>query len=119
VRRRLALAAGIENAICEQTGPTTYHIEFQAPADAGPIAIFASAHPDYIDSAYPVLTTRSSPAEVTAPNRAGRLYFHLKPQSGPTSVVATRRVPLEGAVNFRDLGGYRTTDGHHVKWGLM
>jgi len=28
-----------------------------------------------------------------------------------------RHVVLQGAANFRDLGGYTTTDGHHVKWG--
>jgi protein-tyrosine phosphatase len=27
-----------------------------------------------------------------------------------------RQVKLRGAVNFRDLGGYTTTDGHHVRW---
>ena len=30
---------------------------------------------------------------------------------------AKRHVVLQGAANFRDLGGYATTDGHHVKWG--
>lgn len=27
-----------------------------------------------------------------------------------------RHIPLEGAYNFRDLGGYRTNDGRTVKW---
>ncbi|EHQ25604.1 tyrosine-protein phosphatase [Mucilaginibacter paludis] len=30
-----------------------------------------------------------------------------------------RKVNLQGAVNFRDLGGYTTQDGHHVKWGKI
>ncbi len=116
---RLVVAAGIENAVCEQTSPTTYHIEFQAPSDAGSIAIYASSHADRIDSAQPVLTTRRSPVDVTVPADSGRVYFHLKPQSGPPRVVSIRHIPLEGAVNFRDLGGYRTADGHHVKWGVI
>ena len=32
---------------------------------------------------------------------------------------AERRVLLEGAVNFRDLGGYATTDGRRTRWGLV
>jgi protein-tyrosine phosphatase len=31
----------------------------------------------------------------------------------------TRRTPLEGATNFRDLGGYPTGDGRTVKWGML
>jgi protein-tyrosine phosphatase len=32
---------------------------------------------------------------------------------------AKRKVELQGAVNFRDLGGYTTKDGHHIKWGKV
>jgi protein-tyrosine phosphatase len=34
-------------------------------------------------------------------------------------VVSVRRLPLEGARNFRDLGGYRSSDGRYVRWGLV
>jgi protein-tyrosine phosphatase len=30
-----------------------------------------------------------------------------------------RRLPLAGAANFRDLGGYRTADGRQLKWGVL
>ena len=30
-----------------------------------------------------------------------------------------RRLPLDGARNFRDLGGYETQDGRSVKWGVI
>lgn len=33
--------------------------------------------------------------------------------------MRTRQVPLAGAVNFRDLGGYEAVDGRAVRWGLL
>jgi len=37
----------------------------------------------------------------------------LEPNTRP------RRIPLERAFNFRDLGGYAATDGCTVRWGLL
>jgi protein-tyrosine phosphatase len=34
-------------------------------------------------------------------------------------VVAERLVPLEGTLNFRDVGGYAAADGRRVRWGLV
>lgn len=34
-------------------------------------------------------------------------------------VVAERRLPLHGAPNTRDLGGYRAADGRRVRWGRV
>lgn len=31
-------------------------------------------------------------------------------------MIPTRRIPLEGLSNFRDLGGYPTADGRRVRW---
>jgi protein-tyrosine phosphatase len=39
--------------------------------------------------------------------------------AGMPEHVKRRHLALEGAPNFRDLGGYRTADGHSVKWGLL
>jgi protein-tyrosine phosphatase len=36
-----------------------------------------------------------------------------------TVFAADRPLPLEGSRNFRDLGGYATTDGHKVKAGRV
>ena len=50
----------------------------------------------------------------SASHRAGyRADVKLEPQSRP------RRITLERAFNFRDLGGYAAADGRTVRWGLL
>ena len=56
------------------------------------------------------VTVRGLPA-------ADRQWFDLVPDHGGSLRLADRLVRLRGAVNFRDAGGYRTTDGHWVKMG--
>jgi protein-tyrosine phosphatase len=110
--------SAIENPTCELSGSGVYTINFQSARDVGPVDVLASSRPDRIDSTKPVAIIRKAPADIAAPARFGRIYFHLRSPSGATRVVSIRRLPLEGAKNFRDLGGYRTADGHYVRWGL-
>ncbi|MFE2021578.1 tyrosine-protein phosphatase [Streptomyces sp. NPDC059499] len=56
------------------------------------------------------VTVRGLPAK-------DRQWFDLTPAHGGSLRLADRLVQLEGAVNFRDAGGYRTADGHWVKMG--
>jgi protein-tyrosine phosphatase len=115
----VAGAAGIDNPTCERIADGVYRLDYQASPNAGAVEVFASSRPDKIDSAKPVLIIRRPPAQVSVAGRSGRVYFHLKPASGGTRVVSIRRLPLEGATNFRDLGGYRTSDGRYVRWGMV
>ncbi len=39
--------------------------------------------------------------------------------AGMPEHVKRRHLGLEGAPNFRDLGGYATTDGRSVRWGIL
>ncbi|MFB7415632.1 tyrosine-protein phosphatase [Streptomyces sp. NPDC056121] len=56
------------------------------------------------------VTVRDLPA-------ADRQWFDLVPDRGRGLHLADREIRLDGAVNFRDAGGYRTTDGRWVRMG--
>jgi protein-tyrosine phosphatase len=51
---------------------------------------------------------------------AGQRYVSVAaPGTGGAVVAGLRRVPFEGVLNFRDLGGYRTSDGGRTRWGRV
>jgi protein-tyrosine phosphatase len=50
----------------------------------------------------------------------GRHFVSVSPHGGGGAVVAAeRRLPFVGVTNFRDLGGYPTTDGRRTRWGRV
>jgi protein-tyrosine phosphatase len=50
----------------------------------------------------------------------GRHYISVSPHDGGAGLVgAERRLPFEGILNFRDLGGYRTAAGGRTRWGKV
>jgi protein-tyrosine phosphatase len=82
-----------------------------------PVAVAWSPEPGATGE---VLTTVEDGSTVTVddPAPGARAFFTLT--AGDASItVAERRIPLAGAPNFRDLGGYETEDGRHVRWGQV
>lgn len=80
------------------------------------VAVYAGKSPDNFDRDMAPAVSEDGCVLVEGLDPSERYYFVLEAQ-GDTLVTAERRVCMDGAVNFRDLGGYETSDGRRVKWG--
>lgn len=47
------------------------------------------------------------------------VYFTIAFRDGVNLLSGIRILPVKGMYNVRDLGGYPTRDGRHVKWGML
>ena len=90
-----------------------------------PIAVHTSIRPDAVNWYRPTIQTSDGQLFIwieIPPSRRpfiGRFYFEVEFDDGRRMVVAERIIPLKSVANLRDLGGYPTTDGRHVKWGMV
>lgn len=100
-------------------------IHWPASFTTGPVIIYAGTTPETIDHSAPLAQKKGGFVNLTTASHprieAGhRLYYELVAVEGGASIVtAERRLPLDGADNFRDLGGYRTADERFVRWGVL
>lgn len=112
-----AQALSLTDTWVQRAPDGTYLVNWRDP---GPVDVYVSTDSDAPVTAMKLASAKDSDgrAEIKVP--AGRPYFLLKSQAtGETLRVAERLLPLEGSSNFRDLGGYQTQDGRHVKWGML
>ncbi|MEM0911782.1 MAG: tyrosine-protein phosphatase [Pseudomonadota bacterium] len=87
------------------------------PADAK-VSVEWSYDPDFVAGEGTKITeTQKNQLSWKAGGENKRRYFVISSDSGSAVKTAARLLPLEGGRNFRDLGGYKTTDGRTVKWG--
>lgn len=99
----------------ERVGPSQYRLTW---ADGTVVAVSPSLSPDEVPALVgPVVGSKG--LEVGDLPAAAQHFFHVQTASGDRWVVADRRIPLQGAVNFRDFGGYVTADGRRVRWGRL
>ncbi|MGG1660001.1 tyrosine-protein phosphatase [Brevibacillus sp. NRS-1366] len=109
------------DAAVERLEINQLEISWKADDKLGEIKIYWSNSPENIEQEGKLLTTISSGSTITVddPSPNARPYFRIIANDGLATTIAERRVPLRGAYNFRDLGGYRTEDGRAVKWGQL
>ncbi len=84
------------------------------------LQIFRGSAPGSIRLDQPIaLVENGNAVLVYAPQRESPHFFQLVAAAGATALVGERRPFIEGAPNFRDLGGYETEAGGRVRWGLL
>ena len=88
-------------------------------APKGRVQVFRGEDPDAIERENPLGALEGGVFTASGLPLDRRTYFELVADSGAGVVVAERLLPLEGAHNFRDLGGYPTVDGRRVRWGQI
>ncbi|MDR0982308.1 MAG: tyrosine-protein phosphatase [Culturomica sp.] len=78
--------------------------------------IFSGKNPDEINFSHPILEGYGKGNFNVDVENSSRDYFQIiTPNS--MLIAAERELPMSGGFNFRDIGGYPTTDGKYVKWG--
>ncbi|WP_406105904.1 tyrosine-protein phosphatase [Streptomyces sp. NBC_01003] len=88
---------------------SSFTVEWKAPG-VRHVAVRAGGRTVASGGSTGKVTVRGLPA-------ADRQWFDLVPDRGQGLHLADREIRLDGGVNFRDAGGYRTTDGHWVRMG--
>jgi protein-tyrosine phosphatase len=114
-----ARAVAIENAAADCTAGSSCTLEWDAIKK--PVRVYGGTSVDGIDrkQALAQVPAGESGTTITGFDPTARTYFALVAGSGAGTIVADRSLHLESAPNARDLGGYRTSDGHTVKCGTV
>ncbi len=111
--------AAITDAAVERTEAGELSITWTGSEDAPVTEVLWGSDPDAVDTPLVDVITGVSSVTVADPSPGERPYFALATSGDERVIVAERGLPLEGDPNFRDLGGYETEDGRHVRWGRI
>jgi protein-tyrosine phosphatase len=120
----LALAAIVLQAAtdtwtpaCDETRDGRYTFERLGGSGGQPVII--SLCPDvHCTSITRVASVTEDTYSAPMPAGLARPYFLVERQ-GEKRIVGARRLALQGAYNFRDLGGIETLDGKTIRWGQV
>jgi len=109
------------DAALERNADGSFTIRWERPA--AQTRVYVSADPDAagLDQSAPLTVVEGvGSVTLTIPFTDQRPYVALYfDEDAHPLIVAERTLPLERGYNFRDIGGYRTAEGRHVRWGKL
>ncbi len=85
---------------------------------AGEWSLYAGPSVEQIDFSTPILKDNKKGDYKIDVKTDKRTYYQLAASEGK-AILAERRLPIDSCYHFRDMGGYKTTDGKFVKWGKV
>jgi len=95
-----------------------FHLQWQNPAETTDIYIHTKPYFDNEATLWATVTGAQNVVVPALPDTC-RPYFILSFEGNGRLLTGERFLPLPNSLNFRDIGGYTTENGHHVKWGQI
>ncbi|MFI0717765.1 tyrosine-protein phosphatase [Streptomyces sp. NPDC021224] len=107
-------------ATVTQQANGSFTLSWTSAPGVGRVSVYAGRDQQHIARVHAVATGRgTATVTVPSPGTADRWWFELVPDHGQPLTLADRSLHLASAPNFRDAGGYRTTDGQWVRMGVL
>lgn len=110
------------SVVCEENNIGNCILKWETtPLIKGQVKVYASANPEFIPEENPVAMANISDARMTIVTNdpSKRSYYTMVFDDRFRVKVASRNVNMPGIQNFRDLGGYKSANGKHVRWGKL
>ena len=101
---------------------THYHIKWEIePHINGGVRIYVSDNSDHFDRTNPVntATVKANFVGFDLPPANKRQYFLVCFSDKYECVTAPKKVLFNRVENFRDSGGYQSSNSQHIIWGPM
>jgi protein-tyrosine phosphatase len=113
-------ASPLFDASVERVAKDTVRISWKTDFKDLQVSIYHGDLPETLQRNAPLYRIKGQTAvEISGLDADIPHYFEIVPDKGAGRIIGERRLPLQGAVNFRDLGGYETTTGRRIRWGKV
>lgn len=106
-----------EKVYIDRTNNGDYVLSFAEDSNFDNYTIYQGTKVEDIDWSKPIAKGSTNPLVLKNYDFSDRYFFGIVNDKGERLVASERLIPMEGVLNFRDLGGIPTKDGRVVKWG--